>query len=526
MKLSITNKKDENIFITFLSLLKVKHTSKFSNQYYNKHPHKYSLFGLSKMFSDYGIKNIGVKIKDKELDILEIETPFIAHIESEFVIVKKVTSQEVCYIRNSENMVLSQKEFQKVWTGVSLIAEANEESIEPDYKEHLKLDIINFSKKILLFFITGIFILLIYISQHQYNKLGINLSLLLNLAGIYTCYLLVIKQMQIHNKYADKLCSLFKQSNCNNILESEAAKLWGVIGWSEIGLGYFIANTLILLFFSQLMTYLAIINICTLPYTIWSLWYQGYKVKQWCTLCLIIQVLLWTIFIVNLFFGFIQILQFHIYDIFIIVCIYSIPFLIISILIPKLVEGSKIEQITQEIISLKADDEVFITLLKKQPFYKVSKDSSRILLGNPHADILVTILTNPHCDPCAKMHKRVKELLDKESDSICIQYIFSSFDQSLNSSNKFLISAYFNKKEEFLSVFDKWFEYGRNDKNKFFRQFKLDITTNSVLEEFSKHEEWKKETGLRSTPTILINGYKLLDNYKIEDIRYFRKIGL
>jgi len=34
-------------------------------------------------------------------------------------------------------------------------------------------------------------------------------------------------------------------------------------------------------------------------------------------------------------------------------------------------------------------------------------------------------------------------------------------------------------------------------------------------------EAWKAKTQLRATPTILVNGYKLPDNYKIEDLRYF-----
>ena len=46
--------------------------------------------------------------------------------------------------------------------------------------------------------------------------------------------------------------------------------------------------------------------------------------------------------------------------------------------------------------------------------------------------------------------------------------------------------------------------------------------TNPAIEtEFKKHESWKEQTRLRATPTIIINDYKLPDNYKIEDLRYF-----
>ena len=38
-----------------------------------------------------------------------------------------------------------------------------------------------------------------------------------------------------------------------------------------------------------------VLNIFTLPYSFWSVWYQKAKAKQWCVLCLIIQALLWTL---------------------------------------------------------------------------------------------------------------------------------------------------------------------------------------------------------------------------------------
>lgn len=54
------------------------------------------------------------------------------------------------------------------------------------------------------------------------------------------------------------------------------------------------------------------------------------------------------------------------------------------------------------------------------------------------------MFSNPHCEPCGRMHKRLRELQKKLEDKACIQYIFSSFGGDLDQSNKFLISAYQN----------------------------------------------------------------------------------
>jgi len=52
-------RKHQNTFVALLDLLNVKHTNDFSNRYFNEHPHKYNLFGLSKMLSDYNTHKAG-----------------------------------------------------------------------------------------------------------------------------------------------------------------------------------------------------------------------------------------------------------------------------------------------------------------------------------------------------------------------------------------------------------------------------------------------------------------------------------
>jgi hypothetical protein len=146
-----------------------------------------------------------------------------------------------------------------------------------------------------------------YISHSLFTGLGLNLLLLVNCMGAYISYLLVLKQLRIHSRYADKICSLFSRSDCNNVLGTKASKLFGVFGWSEIGLGYFTANVLLLLFLPDTVSLLVWVNILTLPYTVWSVWYQKAKAKQWCPLCLIVQVLLWLILALNRIFGYIQV---------------------------------------------------------------------------------------------------------------------------------------------------------------------------------------------------------------------------
>jgi uncharacterized membrane protein len=515
----------KNTFVAFLDLLEVKHTKLFSEQYFNEHPHKYNLYGLSKMLTDYGIENVATRIADKENDITEIEMPFIAHFGGDFVVVYKVECNKVSFFMKGSNHILPVNEFLEAWQGIVLLAESSEKSIEPDYNEHRKTNLLNLLKKTLSLSACGLIIAITCINQSLYTDAGISLLLLINLAGMYISWLLLLKQMKVQSQYADKICSLFKQKDCNNVLESEGAKLFGIIGWSEIGFGYFSANVLLLLFSPSILTFIVIVNILTLPFTLWSVWYQHTKAKQWCVLCLIVLVLLWSIFIVSYLSGYIQIPGLNYKELFNLIavgCCYFVSILGINMFAPKLNSEKAIQSLKQSINSMKADESVFTTLLKKQPFYETNDCDSIIRFGNSNSPLKVTVFSNPYCNPCAMMHKRIEELLLKVNNKISIQYILSSFEEKLNTTNKYLIAVYLaDNISSVTQIINDWFESGKALGDEYFKNFSLDMENSEIETEFQRHESWKKKTGLRGTPTILVNGYQLPESYKIEDLRYF-----
>jgi thiol-disulfide isomerase/thioredoxin len=524
VKLLPIYKEKSNIFVSFLEVLHVKHTKRYSNKFYGEHPHKYNLYGLSTMLSDYKIENKAIRIKSKEQTIFELETPFIAHIGHGFLIVTKITQEKVFYLWNGRKITLPVEKFIEVWTGIILLAEPDENSVEPNYVKNRREELFYTVQNSIFILFTCLLVGIAYITQTLYHSLGLTLLLATNVIGIYIGYLLVLKQMHIHSRYVDKICSLFKQHDCNNILESKAAKFLGVISWSEMGFGYFISNAIIILFLPQLIFYSAIVNICVLPYTVWSIWYQRFRAKQWCPLCIIVQFTLWGLFAINLLFDFIQLPAWIVTDILLTICIYTISYLVIDTLANKFSEARKVRWLIQEIKSIKADENVFMALLKKQPYYHVDKLTSQILWGNPNAAMLLTVFTNPHCAPCALMNKRIEKLLESLNNNICVQYIFSSFNEQLASSNKYLIVIYLNNEvKTAMSIFSEWFTNGKLHKEEFAKKYRINIENNNVEEEFLKHEKWKETSALRATPTILVNGYKLPENYVIEDLIYFKK---
>lgn len=519
-RFSLSN--DQTILSAFFSLLNVKHTQSYANKLYNEHPYKYSLFGLSKMLSEYKIKNVGVDMSNKNEGINELEAPFIAHAGNEFILVYEKDDKKISYLWQGKHINIDIDYFKSTWSGVVLLAESNEESIEPDYAQKRKMEWIGRIKNYLLLVIVSSLFIFFCITAETIFNVRMLLIVLTNFVGLYICMLLLMKQVYVESEYADKICSLFKKSDCNNILDSKDAKLWGIVSWSEIGFGYFAANLIIIFVVPYLMSYSVLIGCCALVFSFWSVWYQKVKVKQWCPLCLIVQFLSWLLFIFYLSFSLITMPQFTIGQLFVVGCIYSIPVLVVNLICPKLGLASKMQNIIQQTNSLKMRDEVIVALLKRQPYHKIDRANSQILFGNPQAKIWVTILTNPHCEPCGFMHRRVEKLLDKVCGKICVQYIFSSFNEELESSNKQLIATYLSHTvEEASKIFHDWFIGGKYRKDVFFQHYLQNMEVEKVEEEFDNHNKWKGEAGITATPTILINGYMLSRDYRIEDIIYF-----
>ena len=115
----------------------------------------------------------------------------------------------------------------------------------------------------------------------------------LDVAGLYVTWLLLQKTLNIHTRAAERVCGIIEQGGCDNVLKTGASKLFGVFSWSEVGFAYFSVSLLALLLYPGCARWLALCNLCCLPFSFWSVWYQKFRAKAWCTLCLTVQALLW-----------------------------------------------------------------------------------------------------------------------------------------------------------------------------------------------------------------------------------------
>ena len=255
------NNKNQNVLEILLKQLNVKFTSAYASKIYGENPYKNSLFGISRMLADYNVETRGVKLNDKD-EITSLEVPFLTVINNNVALINKITKEHVSCSWGEQKIKAPLDEFKRRWNGVALLVEKTETTEEPRYKENYKRHLYSIFQKYVLSACVVLLVLIGLVSNHIHTDPGLLLLLLVNLAGGYMGYLLIQKQLFIQNNHAERICSLFKKGNCDDVLFSPAAKFMGIIGWSEIGFSYFISNLFIILFSPSLIPYLALIKSC------------------------------------------------------------------------------------------------------------------------------------------------------------------------------------------------------------------------------------------------------------------------
>ncbi len=281
----------------FLTALQVPHTSAYSDRRFRTMTFK-TLFGFSKLLDEYGIRNEVLRLSDRS-SITRLTSPFIAETDKGFVLVSGIGQDSVTYRYGEDGQTeatASTDAFLKACTGIVLLAYPSPQSQEPDYDKHHVFEKASKAKPRILIALIAFLFLYLFISGGLWRHAWSTMLTVINCAGIYISYLLLLKQLHIHSPYAERICSVIEKGGCDTVLSTKASKFFGLFGWSEVGFAYFSVSLVALLVFPGHTAPLAIINACCLPFSIWSVWYQKVRAKAWCTLCLCVQSLLWLSF--------------------------------------------------------------------------------------------------------------------------------------------------------------------------------------------------------------------------------------
>ena len=293
-------KTDHTLVTDILSELKVPFTRDYTKQRFESMPFK-TLFGVSQLLKEYGVESRGCKIDDKS-EIKNIAAPFVAQTDAGLIIVTEFKDDSVKYLSQGYPEKMSLNEFESVITGVVLTVKALPGAKEPDYSKHRTNQFISSSKKVLLWVLGVVLAAYLMIVGGSWKYPSAWCLVGVDVFGLWLTFMLVQKSLKIKNRTADKVCGVLQEGGCDSILKTSASSFFGIFSWSEVGFTYFGVSLLVMLVSPAALHFLALINLCCLPFTVWSIWYQKFRAKHWCTLCVCVQASLWLQFLCY-FFG-------------------------------------------------------------------------------------------------------------------------------------------------------------------------------------------------------------------------------
>lgn len=508
-------KTSPNIFVALLKELDIPFTIEFAKKSYEEHPYKYTFYGIKQLCEKYGIKAQGVHLKDKR-EITKMPLPIIVDYANDRILVKRIESNTVFLDIYGEQIRLSIDTFMEMWGGNVLYFLSDENSKEPEYEVHKKnshFDLL----EIIISVLCGLLILIFCIHKRFVSSVYDVLLMITYIVGIVLTTMLLMKQLRINNYVVNRVCHSLNNSDCDQIIESNAAKIWRGYSWAEIGFCYFAVNFFCFLISSKFDNILACLGVFAITFSIWSVWYQKH-LSQWCPLCLMVQgVIVCQLCLFIMYRRYPTILAINLVYACLLFAVYVLVLIIVHKVLPLLRMRTELQQIKWRYNYLRLNSSVFRSFLFSAEKFSVT--GSTLFFGASSSSWQITILSNPYCNPCALMHKRIQKLID--SGNFQVQYVFTSFKPEWNLINKYMIAAYQQLgASKAWEIYSEWYEYGKLKGESFFDKFNLDLSSENVAQEFEQHELWRNSTNLDSTPTILVNGHQLPFGYIVEDLLF------
>ncbi|SEM79510.1 Peptidase C39 family protein [Mucilaginibacter gossypiicola] len=515
-----------SVVARFIQALKVPVTSKSVREQLLIHPDYGTFRAISDVLDNWKIPNAAYCLKFDQL--ADVPTPYIAQLKgAEFAVVTK-RSERAFVVSNEDwrNKSLTIEEFRDSYSGYILVAEKEAHSAEPGYlskrmNEVLESIRIPFVIACIIFFLISFFAL--NSSYLRSFNARITTLLLIKTCGVLVSMVLLIQNIDENNPLIQKICGA-KEQRCNAILSSRAAKITAQLSWSEVGFFYFAGTWLLTLFSQGSLNYLAtiaLLNALALPYTFFSIYYQGVVAKQWCVLCCSVQAIFWIEFFLTsnqLFHHF----NFNGWrELYLIFLLLAVPVIMWIFVKPYLAASKQIAPLQLQLQQFKFNRNRFHQLLEQEANYKLPDGMDTLILGDPDAKLTLTMVSDPFCGPCAKIHRTLEEWLPLRSD-IKLQVVFytpSDEDDERNKVASTLLSLQDTENDNYLrKAMHDW--YRKRKFQKWSKKYRKDIHRNTQ-HMLNMSREWCRMAEIATTPTLFLNGRRLPKGYQSEDLRYF-----
>jgi uncharacterized membrane protein len=477
--------------------------------------------------NDWKIENYPLKYQTEEMK--ELTAPYIVHFNNgggQLAFVSKIKNNTVTYYDSySLKREIGFQEFLEKCSGAVILLNPDERSGEKDYRKKCQDDFISNGIFPLTIFAFLLFVVLVVINSFVIGGVLLQkaqgLLLLTKTTGIALSVLLILHEFEVRLSLTEKLCHLNKTTNCNTVLNDKASKIFGWFGWADAGFIYFTSCLLFLLQGSRTGDYslMAILSALSIPYPLFSIYYQGSVLKKWCPMCLGVQLILIIEFI--LLFPQFTSLNFSFTSLSTLILTFLATGIIYTLVILYFREKTSHEIQYYKYLGFKKNPDVLRTLLLNQKRYDIPVTEACLVFGDKDSSIKITAFLSLQCSHCARAFDKIKELLKSDPHTeFCIILITSEVKilNTLHHLNRI------NRADDALALLDKWYTMDLYSRSKLSDNLCVPEVDNDSKEVSNENFVLFKKCNVSGTPTFFVNGYLLPDQYEIDDIKYFSEV--
>lgn len=527
----------------FVTILNVPVTKRTIATTINHHPDPPGLLIVSEAIRLWGVETEAIEVTlDKMTDS---DFPCIALMTgNRCVILKKIVNGRVKLKRPGKRETsMSVEEFGADWTGIVLLATPRPDAGEKGYwrkawKERF-LKLRNYAAPVMFALLSVL--VMVPALRSEAPTADLLPVVIAKFAGLTACIFLFFVSIGF-GKVATRVCPTQGKISCHSVISSPAGKILG-IPMTDLGLLYFsggLSTIFFAAYFGELpsaLMALAVVNVLTLPYTIFSVVYQGVVLKVWCWLCLTVQAVFWIEFsfmhkrLGSGTFGLLDNPPLSVIPGFL------FPLLIWLFLRQLLGHARELEMHQRELVKLRRNPSVIQSLLNGGHQVDMRPDSPEISIGPKEAPATLTVILTFDCGYCRTIYQEVRRLLDRYSNlNARVRLLLNNQlldDVDRGDNHNYRIAATMvalilqDRHDDAVRALDDWFLKPRirskKDILKWLHPYESSITTGweNAHNLLRLYHDWTIQNGITDTPTTLLNGHKLPIEIRLADLEYF-----
>ena len=520
---------DENgveVLRVLLKLLKISFT-RGGTRALKSMPHYPSILTFSDKLSEYRVSSRTIRITENQLE--EICLPAVAHIyqsNGHFVVLTKIDNDNLTYIDPGiGELTEAVQEFGLKWSGVILEIVNSESASEPHFATRRKVEILSRVRNASLYFLLALIIFLI--SWQWPAFIFPILFLVFGLAFSATLFMQTIGQ---ETTLGQAVCKSGTSTDCNKVINSKLAKVYGDISLAEIALVFFASMLSIqIVSLSNGLGYnflLGWLSFPAVPVTLFSIYYQWRVLKTWCLLCLGVVTCLW---------GWAAFYGFHLQD-------WSggwpavqafgtgvaVLLLLWFLVRTSIINAARVPGLEKGLNKFRKSLSVFEALTAQKPEIHPEVHSGDVVLGTREANNSITIVTNPTCGPCIRAHQFIESCLEEHGVKLKVIFRFAVNPADTGVSGavaKHLISLGLNDSEQLNAAMHAWYASEKPKLQEWLDRFSTEVHPEAQVR-LAEHSNWCRANQINSTPTIFFNGRQIPEEFSLQDFEYFLRLKM